>query len=386
MTGAGLSRRALLGGAAQAAVALGLSAAPSRILAASNQRRISAFGRDGVALQRAFDWAHETHGTLLLDREVVVDRTVFMGNLHLVDAGGRILILADDNYTRPPKESPRGWAAISMRSAPKNPYYAEPITRRYLVRIERGCRIDFLRTNPHKPHYPMRFTGLRDGSYIYPDFTARSTIDSDCNGPDWYFYNRCRIGGTYSLTFDRGRPTGGFWLRDVDEERLGSAYYSRLELDDPVFRKIGGHDECVAIFTTFDDPGHLRASGSLTVAQSNSLGFSILNRSKAPPKDFQINLDRVVVSSTVRDNQPVAKIDDDFASIGSLEATVTGEASGTNGAAVLVCENRSGTSSSPRIGSARLASKGGGARGYRNTVAMRGRCAIDRSAISELTR
>jgi hypothetical protein len=234
------------------------------------------------------------------------------------------------------------------------------------------------------PRYPIRFTGLAEGSYVYPTFTGRCTIDDECNGPDWYFFNRCRIGGSYSLNLSAGMSHGGFWLRDVDESGLGPAFYSSFDLDEPEFSKVGGIDECVAIFTTSDGPGHLRARGSVIVGQSTSLGFSILNRSKAAPADFDVALSTVRVRSTVRDDQTVAKIIDDHARIDTLEATVTGERAGTYNAAVLQCINRPGSGAIPHIGQARLSSEGAGADGYQNTVAVRGNCAIGHAAISRL--
>lgn len=364
--------------------ALGTWRSPARAASADPMRSVSSFGGDADALQRAFDWAHGTRGALLLDREVIVGRTVFMGNLHLVDGGGRIFIRADTDFENPVHTSPRGWAAISMRSAPQNTAYGEPIDSRYLVRIERGCRIDFVRSHVQKPRYPIRFTGLAEGSYMYPAFTARCTVEDECNGPDWYFYNRCRIGGTYGLALTRGNPHGGFWLRDVDENALGPAFFSSFQLDEPNFSKVGGVDECVAIFTTFEDPGHLRARGSLTVSRSTSLGFTILNRSKAQAQDFDVALDTVRVRSTVRDDQPVTKIIDDNARIADLEATVTGQARGTSNAAVLQCINQPGSGSQPRIGRARLTSEGAGENGYGGVRAIRGQCSIDRPTISRL--
>lgn len=345
---------------------------------------MSSFGADGAALQEAFDWAHASGGTLVLDKEVVVGRTVFMGNLRLVDGGGRIFVRADADYRRPAHEGGRGWAAISMRSAPGNTLYDEPLGTTYLVRIERGCRIDFVRSHRSMPRYPIRFTGLAQGSYLYPAFTGLCLIDDECNGPDWNFFNRCRIGGSYLLQFTRGDPSGGCWIRDMDETGLGPDFYSDFELDNPVFDKIGGRDESASIFTTSLVPGHLRARGSLTIGRSNGLGFSVLNRSKAPPKDFDVALHKVRVRSTVRDDQTVVKIIDDYTRIDDLEATVVGQAKGTYRAAVLQCINDPSSGSVPRIGRARLASEGGGVHGYSEVVAKRGVCSIQRTSISRL--
>ncbi|MBX7501391.1 hypothetical protein K3181_08055 [Qipengyuania sp. YG27] len=371
-----VARRTVLAALAGGSAAVAWSAAGSVPSLGDPSRRMSSFGKDAVALQQAFDWAHASMGTLVLDTEVVVDRPVFMGNLRLVDSGGRILILADENFQHLTEAPGANWAAINMRSAPANPVYGEALDTQYLVKIDPGCRIDFLRTVKGQPRYPIRFIGLKEGSYLYPVFTARSTVDGDFNGPDWQFYNRCRIGGSYSLTYDKGNPTGGFFLRDMDTQKMGAAYYSDFELDDPVFSKFGGRGECVAIFTTYTQPGHLRCRGNITVANSDGIGFSILNRSKASRDDFRVSLGRVTVTTTVRNNQTAIRIDDDFATIEDLDVTVTGATPDTRRASVIHCLNRSGTQATPQLGRARLVIDSAVERDVHRLLDLRGRCAI----------
>lgn len=343
---------------------------------ARERRSTSQFGSDQTALQAAFDWAHATGGELVLNNDITVRGTVFMGSVTLLDGGGRIMIRGDRTFSiekRAGRWSKRG--AILMRSARGNSLYAAPLETTYDVEIGPGVRVEFVRSSPTAPEAPFLFTGLSHLSRIAMDFAGFSEDGNVCNGPDFYFYNRAAIAGNYRLTFDTSTAIGGFWFRDVDEQRLGPEYRSDFQFANPQFAKTGGEDECVAIYTLRRAPGHIRARGSLTVSQSNGLGFSILNNSGAADQNFDIELTQVRVQSTTKPRQPVFKIRDSAPRIDRIEAVFVGAEKADETAYVLRCIRRSKEGNVPRIGEALLVNE---STGKAKPIGLDGECSIGR--------
>ena len=334
----------------------GLSAASATMLltnrsAAAQPMAMSDFGNDTASLQRAFDWAHEIGGAIVLDTDVTVRGTIFMGSVTLLDGGGRLRILADESFTIHPRAGEWDWrAAILMRSARGNSFIQEPLRTQYDVTFAPGVRVEFLRTHARAPESPFLFTGLTGASRIGMDFSGSSTGKLVCNGPDYFFFNRAIVSGRYSLSLASNETIGGFWFRDIDEEGLGPQFSSDFMFANPLFSKEGGADECVAIYTVKRAPGRLRARGSLEVERSAGLGFSILDNWKRDDEIFDVELLEVRVRSTTKPNQPVVKIRDSAPSIDRLVATFDGAEKAGRNAYILRCIRPNARGQIPRIG------------------------------------
>lgn len=324
-------------------------------MASTGTRTMSSFGTDATALQKAFDWSHETGQAIVLDTEVIVNRTVQFGNLKMVNGGGQIVVLADENFFvdlqmgRWSKQS-----AIVTRSNPGAITNGDPETTQYIVTIEGNCRFLFYRTFNGTPTYPIRFNGLAPGSRIYLDYYGMGTDGLECNGPDWYYYNRCRIGGLYRLDQAAPKVPGGFWFRDISLSKTGPAYYSDFYFDNPHFVKVSGNDECVAIYNTFIAPGYLRAQGSLTVDYSDGIGFSVLNNAKATPDQFVVTLDQINVKARARGGQGVVKLKGSRISIQNLNCVLLGVIQEKGPTALLMCQKNDPDEPAPEITHASL--------------------------------
>ena len=235
------------------------------------------------------------------DGDYLIDKTLLYKDGMDILGPGRLYIVSDSNFTVIAGNYLRNDAAISASGSVTIDTY----------KIKLKCRMYFSHSDPTKPAYPIRFTGLV-GSEIDLDFEGVSSGSvTDTNMPDFYYNNHgVDVKGSYILTHHNTSNTGGMWVRDVNIGASAHSLSTNIIIKAGTVIKNNGTDEALAFFNPSN--GRLRNCGveSGVRIKGRGIGLTFLNFSEDAESadNFQVFAGACEVEVTgLRINQAAVK-------------------------------------------------------------------------------